>query len=150
MFGNLSDDGARSPQKNFNFSFTMKSPGHRLSFTNQNIFCDSPPSTSSGVSSSSSSSQSSAGADEEDVATSFNNSQSFSAFSSLRSTSMTLRSASSACASGIFSSDSESNNDIMPASKRFRNSSSPKHMTLRESTRKHRRTGSNSRTYIFK
>ena len=147
MFGNLSDDGARSPQKNFNFSFTMKSPGHRLSFTNQNIFCDSPPSTSSGVSSSSS--QSSAGADEEDIATSFNNSQSFSVFSSLKSTSMTLRSA-SACASGIFSSDSESNNEGASSSKRFRNSSSPKHMTLRESTRKHRRTGSNTRTYIFK
>ena len=148
MFGNLSDDGARSPQKNFNFSFTMKSPGHRLSFTNQNIFCDSPPSTSSGVSSSSS--QSSAGADEEDIATSFNNSQSFSVFSSLKSTSMTLRSA-SACASGIFSSDSESNNEgVLPGSKRFRNSNSPKHLTLRESTRKHRRTGSNSRTFIFK
>lgn len=149
MFGNLSNDSARSPQKmNFSFSFSMKSPSHRLSFTNQNIFCD-IQSTSSGVSSS----QSSGCADDEDNTASFSNSQSFSLFSSLKSTSMTLRSASAsaACANGFFSSDSESNTEGAPNSKRFRNSSSPKHMTLRDSTRKHRRQGSyGSKTYIFK
>ncbi|WAQ97413.1 CCNF-like protein [Mya arenaria] len=141
----LSSDNSRSPQKS-TINLTNPSPFKQcLSFTSSNFDCD----NTSGISSSQSS------AFEEGPSTSGHTSFRLStgefsgsmSFINLKSTSMTLRSASvSMGACGSQSSDSD-----FECVKRPRGSRSPRHMTLRSTPkRRSRRLSGGKTTFIFK
>lgn len=149
----FSSDNTRSPQKS-SFNFSAPSPFKQcLTFSSSNFDCDKSSCSSSATQCSNLDS------DGPSTSCSFlsggNSSTSpkpGTSFINLRSTSMTLRSASSTTgACNMLSSDSDSNSDMFSDFKRFRSSRSPRHMTLRNTPkRRSRRLSGGSRTYIFK
>ncbi|XP_045213462.1 cyclin-F-like isoform X2 [Mercenaria mercenaria] len=144
----FSSDNTRSPQKS-TFNFSAPSPFKQcLSFSSSKFDCD----YSSQISSSQSSHDSDGPSTSMGLCSSSDNSAFSTSFINLRSTSMTLRSAtvtSGAC--GSLSSDSECDISGLSGIKRLKSSRSPRHMTLRNTPkRRSRRISGGSRTFIFK
>lgn len=150
----FSSDNTRSPQKS-NFNFSAPSPfKHCLTFSSSNFDFD--------TSSLPSSQNSNCEKDYPSTSRELGSSTDISTLSSsslvvnLRSTSMTLRSASvQSGACGSASSDSDCNSEfisVFSGTKRFKSSNSPRHMTLRNTPKRRSRrlSGNGSRTYIFK